>query len=177
MRCRNTWCSLEVATMNALVIVRLIAIVCTGLVAGIFLGHRMGVSMATPHLPPSSYVQLQQIIHVHFVRMMPALVLASVGGSVLWTILLRSRWSTAGFWLVLGASVAMVAVLVMTRAVNIPINNQLMTWSIQAPPTNLMELWRPWEQVHSIRTVLAIAAFAAQVVALSTFASSSHGLR
>jgi len=64
---------------------------------------------------------------------------------------------------------ALVCVLVLTRAVNVPINEQLMTWSVETPPANLMEIWRPWEQVHSIRTVIAIAAFAFQVVALSAF--------
>lgn len=67
----------------------------------------------------------------------------------------------------------MVCSIVLTQAVNIPINGQLMTWSIETPPANLMELWRPWERVHSIRTVLAGAAFAFQVVALSVFSRSA----
>lgn len=77
--------------MNPLAVVRVISIVCTGLVAGIFLGHRAGVSFAMPELSPSSFVQLQQIIHVHFVRMMPILTISAVGASIVWTILLRSR--------------------------------------------------------------------------------------
>ncbi len=156
--------------MNALVIVRVISIVSTGLAAGVFLGHRVGVSIARPELSPSSFVQLQQIIHVHFVRMMPILMIAAVGASLIWTVLLRARWRAVEFWLVSGASMAMVCAFVLTRAVNIPINDQLMTWSIEAPPANLMELWRPWEEVHSIRTVLAITALAFQVIALSAFA-------
>jgi uncharacterized membrane protein len=156
--------------MNALVMVRVISILCTGLAAGIFLGHRVGVSLARPELSPSSFVQLQQIIHVHFVRMMPILMIGAVGASILWTILLRPHWTAVEFWLVSGASIAMVCTLVLTRAVNVPINEQLMSWSIQAPPANLMQLWAPWEKVHSIRTVLAIAAFAFEVVALSAFA-------
>ena len=155
-----------------LVMVRIISIVGTGLAAGVFLGHRMGVSLARPELSPSSFVQLQQIIHVHFVRMMPVLMIAAVGASILWTILLRARWRAVEFWLVSGAAMAMVCVFVLTRAVNVPINDQLMTWSIAAPPANLMGLWGPWEVVHSIRTVLAIAAFAVEVVALSAFSAS-----
>jgi uncharacterized membrane protein len=102
--------------------------------------------------------------------MMPVLMLGGVGASVTWTILLRSRWSTAEFWLVASAALAMVCAAVLTRAVNIPINNQLMTWSAAAPPADLAELWRPWETVHSIRTVLAVAAFACEVVAVSSLA-------
>jgi len=135
-----------------------------------FLGNRMGVSLAMPELTPSSFVQLQQIIHIHFARMMPILMIGAVGASILWSILLRARWRTVEFWLVCTASLAMVCAFVLTRVVNIPINDQLMTWSIQTPPANLMELWEPWEKIHSIRTVLAIVAFAFQVVALSFIA-------
>jgi hypothetical protein len=28
-------------------------------------------------------------------------------------------------------------------------------------------VWAPWERIHSVRTVLAIVAFAAEVIALS----------
>jgi len=71
-----------------IVIVSIVAIICTGLVAGIFLGHRAGVSLAMPILSPSSFVQLQQIIHRTFARMMPVLVIGSVLSSVLWVVLL-----------------------------------------------------------------------------------------
>ena len=156
--------------MNALVVIRAISIVCTGLAAGIFLGHRVGVSRARLTLSPSSFVQLQQIIHVPFSRMMPLLILGSVGATVSWTILLWARWQTAEFWLVAGAALAMVCAVGLTRAVNIPINNKLMTWSFAAPPADLAELWAPWERVHSIRTALALVAFSCEVVAVSILA-------
>lgn len=162
--------------VNTLATVRVIAIVCTGLAAGVFLGHRMGVSLAMPELGPTSFVQLQQIIHVHFARMMPILMIGAAGAALIWAILLRGHWRAIEFWLVSGASLAMTCVLVLTLAINVPINGQLMTWNIATPPANLMELWRPWEKVHSIRTVLTIAAFVSEVVALSAFARSARRL-
>jgi hypothetical protein len=50
--------------------------------------------------------------------------------------------------------------------VNVPINDQLMTWSMESPPANVRELWAPWERVHTIRTVLAIGAFILEAAAL-----------
>jgi uncharacterized membrane protein len=85
-------------------------------------------------------------------------------------IFLWPRWQAADFWLVAGAALAMVCAAALTRAINIPINNKLMTWSIAAPPADLAELWAPWERVHSIRTVLAMAAFLCEVVAVSILA-------
>lgn len=150
-----------------LMVIQVIAIVCTGLAAGVFLGHRAGVSYARHHLNPSGYVHLQQLIHVHFKRMMPVLQIGAVAGSLLWAILLISRQAMAEFWLVVLAFIAMLSIAIMTRAVSIPLNNKLMTWDVHAPPLDLMKLWQPWETVHSIRTVLAMGAFVLQVIALS----------
>jgi uncharacterized membrane protein len=60
----------------------------------------------------------------------------------------------------------------MTLAVNVPINKRLMTWNAATPPSDLTTVWAPWEQVHSVRTVLAIIAFAAKVIALSSYRAS-----
>ena len=147
--------------------VRIVALISTGLSAGIFLGHRAGVSLAMPVLNPSSFIQLQQVIHKTFVRMMPVLILGALVGSVAWGILLRSSWRTDEFWLVSGASVAMTCILAITRAVNVPINRRLMTWDAAVPPSDLSVVWAPWERIHSVRTVLAIVAFAAEVIGLS----------
>ena len=155
-----------------ILIAPIIALVCTGLAAGIFLGHRAGVSLAVPELSPSSFVQLQQIIHRTFARMMPVLIIGAVLGSALWAVLLRAHWQTGAFWLVSGASLAMLCIFAMTLAVNIPINEKLMTWNAAAPPSDLRQVWAPWEQVHSIRTVLAIVAFVAEVIALSSYSVS-----
>jgi uncharacterized membrane protein len=66
----------------------------------------------------------------------------------------------------------MICVLAMTLAVNIPINKRLMTWNAAQPPADLSTAWAPWERIHSIRTVLAIVAFAAEVIALSIHSTS-----
>ena len=76
--------------MTLLIAARVIALVSTGLIAGIFLGHRAGVSRASTQLAPSSFIQLQQIIHQIFQRMMPPLVVAAVLGTLTWTVLLWS---------------------------------------------------------------------------------------
>jgi hypothetical protein len=65
----------------------------------------------------------------------------------------------------------MLCIFAMTLAVNIPINKKMMTWNAAAPPSDLSNVWAPWEQVHSIRTVLAIIAFVAEVIALSSYSA------
>lgn len=152
--------------MQVFMIVPVIAVVCIGLIAGIFLGDRAGAAYARPQLSVSSFVQLQQIVHVHFVKMMPPLIFAALLTGLAWLLMVRAQWKTAGFWLIAVSTGAIFANLVMTRVVNVPINEQLMTWNIAAPPANVRELWAPWERVHTIRTVVAVCAFVLEVVAL-----------
>jgi hypothetical protein len=62
---------------------------------------------------------------------------------------MRAQWNSSPFWLVAFATGAMVFVAALTRAVDIPINNQLMTWSVASPPDNAGEIWSRWEKAHS----------------------------
>jgi len=160
--------------MDLVTILRVVAVVSAGLLAGIFLGYRAGVHYAVPELSPSAFVQLQQMIHVHYVKFMPPLVLAAVLSTLLWLLIVRSQWRTAEFWLVAVAACALIVSAAATRAVSIPLNKQLMTWSVASPPPNLREAWAPWERVNTLRSVLATGALVLQALALSLKAASGR---
>jgi uncharacterized membrane protein len=160
--------------MHLLTVLRVVAVVTAGLLAGIFLGHRAGVHYALDELSTSSFVQLQQIIHVHYVRFMPPLVLTALLSSALWMMMVRSRWRTAEFWLVAMSAFGILVIAAATRVVNVPLNDQLMTWNVASPPTNLREIWAPWERVNTLRSVLATTALALEVVALSLKAATER---
>ena len=80
--------------------------------------------------------------------------------------MVRAHWNSSQFSLVAMATGAMVLAAVLTFRVNIPINNQLMTWSVAAPPENMREIWNRWEKIHTIRTILWLSAFALEVIAV-----------
>jgi hypothetical protein len=61
---------------------------------------------------------------------------------------------------------------VATQTVNVPINNQLMTWNASSPPPDVMQIWARWEQVHTVRTFLSVLGFAFELVA---FGASKSG--
>lgn len=150
-----------------------IALISTGLVAGVFLGHRAGGSRAYRRLDPGSFILLQQGIHQTFQWMMPPLLLAAVLGTPVWARLLWVRGPAVAFWLVVVAAVCMLVAAGATRVVNVPINRLLMSWSSETPPANLRHVWDRWEGVHSIRTVLALVAFVCQALALSVVTGGS----
>ena len=152
--------------MRFLAVVRFVAVLSAGLVAGIFLGDRMGASFARPTLSPSSFVTFQQIQHAHFVKMMPILIGIAVLSSAAWLVLIRARMGSAEFLLLALATVATISVIVLTRTVHVPINNQLMTWTASSPPPDVTEIWARWEQAHTVRTVLAVLRFALELLAL-----------
>jgi uncharacterized membrane protein len=153
--------------MRVLTVARVVAVGCAGLYAGILLGDLAGPAQARPQLNPSSFVQLQQIIHSRYVFIMPALIAVTVLASFIWLFFIRSNRKSAEFWLVAGAAAGVLFCVLLTRLVNVPLNDQLVTWSVAFPPPNVHELWMPWEGAHAIRTVVALAAFVLSVVALA----------
>jgi uncharacterized membrane protein len=83
------------------------------------------------------------------------------------------QWRGAEFWLVAASACGLMCVAAVTLVVNVPLNNQLMTWSVAAPPANVRELWAPWERVDAIRTAVTVGAFVIEAVALCFKASGS----
>ena len=153
--------------MNLLVIVRVVAVVCAGLLAGIYFGYRAGDYYALQKLSASNFVQFQQVIHMHFARFMPPLVLTALLAALAWLVMLRSQWKSTEFWLIAASTCGIVLIAAMTRAVNVPLNNQLMTWDIAAPPSNLREIWAPWDRVNTVRTFVSVTVLILEAVALS----------
>ena len=160
--------------MGPLAILRVVAVISAGLIAGIFVGHRAGLHYAVPKLSASSFVQLGHIIYPHYTRFMPPLVLTALVSSVLWLAIVRSEWRTAEFWLVAISACGILVMLAVTRAVNVPLNNQLMTWSVDSPPPNAQQLWVPWERANTLRSILATGALVLQTVALSLRAGTGR---
>jgi anthrone oxygenase-like protein len=155
--------------MSALDIVPAIAILSSGIVAGIQFGDRAGPSIARRVQDPSSFVQQQQIVHTYYAKFMPVLSLLAILSALGWLFLLRADWQSVQFWLVLMVLADIAVAFGLTVKVNFPINAQLMTWNVASPPANVKELWSPWEKVHTIRTIFWLSAFVFEVVALTVF--------
>ena len=153
--------------MNLLTILRVVAVVCAGLLAGIYFGYRTGDYYALQKLSASNFVQFQQVMHMHFARFMPPLVLTTLLAALAWLVMVRSQWTSAEFWLIAASTCGIVLIAAMTRAVNVPLNNQLMTWDIAAPPSNLREIWAPWDRVNTIRMFVAVVVLILETLALS----------
>jgi uncharacterized membrane protein len=101
---------------------------------------------------------------MNYVPLMPMLLGISVLSGLLSMFLLRRSYKSKEFLFTTIGTLCIAAVLILTRIVNVPINNELMTWQISAPPANWQQIWTPWEEAHTVRTVLAIVGFVCQLI-------------
>ena len=148
---------------------RFLQLFLTGLYTGLLFADRIGVSPIRPKLPAASFVLYQQELHFRFGRLMPVLLGGSlIAGLVLLT-LERRDYRSKEFIFTAIATLCTIGVIILTRLINVPINETLMTWQVSAPPENVMQLWAPWEGSHTIRTVIAVLGFAS--LAYATTAS------
>ncbi|HUA16390.1 MAG TPA: DUF1772 domain-containing protein [Verrucomicrobiae bacterium] len=152
--------------MIVLAVAKVAAVLCDGLLAGIFLGYRAGPQPALHKLDSSSFIQFQQAVHVRYVRFMPILILGALLAAIVWLVMIQPRWSTP-FWLVASSVAGIMLIAAITRAVSVPLNNRLMTWSAEAPPADLRKVWEPWDRVNTIRAFLATSVLFLEAVALS----------
>ena len=98
---------------------------------------------------------------------MPPLVLGALGFAVAWLVLLRKEWRSPEFCLVAASAVAIAVIVGLTRAISVPLNDRLMSWSIAAPPQDVRQIWAPWEQVNTARAWLAIGALVLEAAAMN----------
>ncbi len=153
--------------MTSISVASFIALLITGLQAGIFAGNRLGTSIALPRIPDSSFIMFQQTIHRVYVKVMPVLQILAIFGSFLWVYLARGSWSGTRFILLLIAAIGSVVVLGITLSVNVPINKKLMTWDSSNPPANNREVWGPWESANTVRAIVAVVVFVLEVLVVS----------
>ena len=139
---------------------RFLQVLPTGLYTGLLFADRIGVTPIRPKLPASSFVLFQQELHLKFGKLMPVLLLTSLVAGIAWLVLERRHYRRREFLLTAIAIVCTVGVIILTRLINVPINETLMTWQASSPPENVMQLWAPWEGSHTIRTVIALLGFA-----------------
>jgi uncharacterized membrane protein len=153
--------------MNVIIIFQVIAIVCTGLLSGIYFSDRFGFSYIRSNLSPSVWIESQQIIHIHFVRILPFIVIGGSLACLVWTILLIPQLSTPYFWMITVATCCYIETAILTRKISVPLNKKLMEWNIANPPANLKAIWKPWETVNSIRTFSMIIALVLESIVLA----------
>ncbi|WP_238331972.1 anthrone oxygenase family protein [Kribbella jejuensis] len=95
-------------------------------------------------------VELDSLDKLAAVTLIPAFVATVV-------VAVRSRGSARR--MVLAAVALLVVVFVTTIVVNLPINSDQLSWSVQQPPSDWASVRDRWQLAHLVRTVAAVVAF------------------
>jgi uncharacterized membrane protein len=162
--------------MNRLGIPRVVAVLSSGLMAGLLFGDWLGPSFARAAMNASSFIQFQQIVHVNYLRTLPALSTIAIVAPIFWLIMLRSRRDSAEFKVLVGATIAIAIGYTIIFVFNVPVNNQLETWNVAVPPANAREIWSQWEKAHVMRTIFWVIGFFLETVALVVSSPHRHDI-
>jgi uncharacterized membrane protein len=114
-------------------------------------------------MSPAFYAEkMQHAIRV-FTVPLPTIVILGVFFTIVSTFLARRE--RPEFYLLTAASICIIAVALITAFGNIPINNQITTWSINSPPSNWGELAQKWWRFQTVRTISAIGGLSFLILA------------
>ena len=114
-------------------------------------------------MSPAFYTEkMQHAIRV-FTVPLPTVVILGVLFTIVSTILARRE--RPEFYLLIAASVCIIAVALITVFGNIPINNQIRMWNVSSPPSNWGDLAQKWWQFQTVRTIAAIGGLSLLIIA------------
>jgi uncharacterized membrane protein len=147
---------------KAVAVMQVLATCLIGLMAGFFFAFSVDVAPAMREIDAHGYVTTQQAIN-RAVRNLP-FALVYFGAAVTpfvaaLALYLAGRRRHAALWL--GVALVYVAgVFLLTREVNVPINNALALWNPQSPPAQWQQARDEWNAANLVRCLVACACFA-----------------
>jgi uncharacterized membrane protein len=149
----------------------LIVLLFAALATGGLLVNWIGLGRAMTRLSVSAYVEFHQHTNRTFDPYMPIVVMGALAGGVALAAIYGVH-STSGQLAAIGA-VCYALVLIVAVSVNVPINHQIASWSIQNPPNEWATIRARWIRFHVIRTLFSLPAFATYLLAVTLSASHS----
>jgi hypothetical protein len=138
-----------------------LSLLCAGLLAGEEVTIRYGVRGPLANLDTGPHIRLRQALIRRLRVLVPALFALTFLTGVAATI----YGGGAGLGLRGGALLALAVFIVTTLAGTAPINKAAMDWDADAPPDTWRAMVKRWEQLDTVRTWLALAAFVLFVAA------------
>jgi uncharacterized membrane protein len=128
------------------------------LVTGVFWGTWFSLSRSMASITPGTFLEVGRLMIANLGGpmsvLMPAALLSAL---VLCVLLLRGRQARANVF-ASAAFVLMIIALVITLAVNVPIDHQIQSWTTAGLPPYWQAIRDRWEFYHGLRTLVSVAA-------------------
>jgi uncharacterized membrane protein len=149
-------------------LVQFVSIMLYVLVAGVMWGTWLSLARTMTEYDAATFLADGKHMIENLAIVMAVLMISAVAiGLVSVVLLFRSRSTVAG-WLALAGLLLMIAVLVITLAVEVPIDNLIANWTEATLPSGWQQIRARWASFHTLRTFLSLGAVAAAVAAALT---------
>jgi uncharacterized membrane protein len=128
------------------------------LVCGVFWGLFFALSRSYHLFSPTELAKVARIIVANLeapMRNLSLLCIALMGLSIAFYPD-KTSW---GFYVVITSLPLIVGALVITTAIEVPINNQVVTWTSENVPAGWENLLNRWQHYNVVRTILALLSF------------------
>jgi uncharacterized membrane protein len=135
---------------------------------GLFAGGSLAVlvlELALRRLDGTAYTEVRQATHDVFPWYIGAILVPTYLAVVMLVVLARRAGSPA-LRPAAAALILLVLALVVSFAVNAPINIEQIDWNAQAPPADWASVRDRWQIAHAVRTVLCVIALGCLGVAV-----------
>src|SRR5260221_1626621 len=135
------------------------------MVTGLFWGTWFSLSRTMYELPPETFLTIGKRIIKNVALPMSIIMPASIIG--LLTLCIMS-WKTKSvyFYCIFATLLLFIIALIITVAVEVPIDNQVQTWSAASIPFDWQYIRTRWEHYHTIRTLLSLSGLGFFLVAV-----------
>ena len=145
--------------------IRLITGVLLILVTGLFWGTWFALSRTMYHLPAEIFIIIGKEIIANVAVPMRIIMPASLLGLLI--LLVRARKNKkVYFYCILASFLLFLTALIITVAIEVPIDNQIKTWTAATVPGNWEAIRDRWETFHTTRTFVALAGITCFLIAM-----------
>jgi len=136
------------------------------LVTGVFWGTWFSLSRTMYELPPEIFITIGKQIIKNLAVPMSIIMPASIAGLLI--LLIRSwKLKSVYFYCIAATLILFVTALIITVAIEVPIDNQIKTWTAATIPFSWHNIRNQWEHYHTIRTFLSLAGIIFFIIAIT----------
>ena len=135
------------------------------LVVGVFWGTWFSLSRSMRSITASTFLEVGHTMIANLGGPMALLMPAALLSAAPVLFMLYRRHQRGSFFLALAGAVLLVAALVITLSVNVPIDGAIARWTIDALPADWTDMRDRWETFHAARTFISLAGFGCALAA------------
>ena len=129
------------------------------LITGVFWGTWFTLTRSLSEFPPNEFIHIGKAIIANVAIPMRILMPAGILGVAI-SVWLKRKSDQGRFYLGVLSLILIIAVLLITLLVLVPIDNDIKTWTESTVPSDFESIRVKWKSYHAARTFLSLASFA-----------------